>query len=79
VEASETWSKRAVVVTATSTDHNARLALTSATRGVFWLDQVSAAPTDTYKVLIMFWKRSFSFSFIWVKKGSCIVEWDWCM
>lgn len=38
-----------MVVTATSTDHNARLALTSATRGVFWLDQVSAAPTDTYK------------------------------
>lgn len=40
-----------MVVAATATDHNARLALTSATRGVFWLDQVSAMPTDTYKVL----------------------------
>ncbi|KAG0560956.1 hypothetical protein KC19_9G026500 [Ceratodon purpureus] len=49
VEASEEWSKRSVVVAATSTDHNARLALTSATRGVFWVDQVSALPTDTYK------------------------------
>lgn len=40
-----------MVVAATSTDHNARLALTRATRGVFWVDQVSALPTDTYKVL----------------------------
>ncbi|KAG0606556.1 hypothetical protein M758_9G150800 [Ceratodon purpureus] len=48
VEASGEWSKRSVVVAATSTDPNARLALTSATRGIFWVDQVS---TDTYKEL----------------------------
>jgi hypothetical protein len=44
------WSQHSVVLEATSTDHYARLSLTSGARGVFWLDQVSAMPTDTFKV-----------------------------
>ncbi|KAG0576183.1 hypothetical protein M758_5G063200 [Ceratodon purpureus] len=43
------WSKQSVVLKAKSTDHYARLSLTSSTKGVFWLDQVSAMPTDTFK------------------------------
>lgn len=43
------WSKHSVELTATSTDHYARLLLTSDTSGVFWVDQVSAMPTDTFK------------------------------
>ncbi|XP_024377237.1 alpha-L-arabinofuranosidase 1 isoform X2 [Physcomitrium patens] len=43
------WRKYSVVLMATSTDHNARLSLTSGTRSVFWVDQVSGMPTDTFK------------------------------
>jgi len=50
VKGSGVWSKHSVVLKATSTDHNARLSITSATRGEFWVDQVSAMPTDTFKV-----------------------------
>lgn len=79
------WSKRSVVVKATSTNHNARLALTSTTRGVFWIDQVSAMPTDTFKVSNnqpqTLNPKSFPSSLIdlrdwigagtWVSKGAC--------
>ncbi len=50
LDTSGAWSKQSLVLTAKSTDHSARLSLTSYTRGVFWLDSVSAMPTNTFKV-----------------------------
>lgn len=43
------WSKQSIVLTAKSTDHYARLSLTTGTKGEYWIDQVSAMPTDTFK------------------------------
>lgn len=45
-----------VLLEAKTTDHNARLQLTTAGKGVMWFDQVSAMPVDTYKVM-----------FVWIK------------
>jgi len=45
------WTKEETVLVAKATDHNARLQLTTTTKGVIWLDQVSAMPLDTYKVV----------------------------
>ncbi|MED6211294.1 aspartate-semialdehyde dehydrogenase-like protein [Stylosanthes scabra] len=43
------WTKVETILEAKATDHNARLQLTTTTKGVIWLDQVSAMPQDTYK------------------------------
>lgn len=43
------WTKIEVTLTAEGTNHNSRLQLTTARKGVIWLDQVSAMPMDTYK------------------------------
>lgn len=45
----QNWTKQELVLLATDTDHYGRLTLTSTQRGVFWLDQVSVMPSDTYK------------------------------
>ena len=39
-----------VMLEAKSSNSNSRLQLTSKRKGVLWIDQVSAMPTDTYKV-----------------------------
>jgi alpha-N-arabinofuranosidase len=38
------------VLEAKATNRNSRLQLSTTTKGVVWLDQVSAMPLDTYKV-----------------------------
>ncbi|MED6204764.1 aspartate-semialdehyde dehydrogenase-like protein [Stylosanthes scabra] len=43
------WTKVETILEAKATDHNARLQITTTTKGVIWLDQVSAMPQDTYK------------------------------
>ncbi|KAK7290735.1 hypothetical protein RIF29_05366 [Crotalaria pallida] len=43
------WTKVETILEAKATDHNSRLQLTTTTKGVIWLDQVSAIPLDTYK------------------------------
>ncbi|KAI5671790.1 hypothetical protein M9H77_12154 [Catharanthus roseus] len=43
------WSKVEVRLTPRTSDHNARLQLTTAKKGVIWFDQVSAMPLDTFK------------------------------
>ncbi|KAK7377980.1 hypothetical protein VNO80_03416 [Phaseolus coccineus] len=43
------WTKVETLLVAKATDHNSRLQLTTTTKGVIWLDQVSAMPLDTYK------------------------------
>ncbi|XP_028761340.1 alpha-L-arabinofuranosidase 1 [Neltuma alba] len=43
------WTKMETVLEASQTNHNARLQFTTTSKGVLWLDQVSAMPTDTYK------------------------------
>ncbi|QCD97122.1 alpha-N-arabinofuranosidase [Vigna unguiculata] len=43
------WTKVETLLVAKATDHNSRLQLTTNTKGVIWLDQVSAMPQDTYK------------------------------
>lgn len=45
----EDWVKQELVLLATDTDHYGRLSLTSTQSGVFWLDQVSAMPSETYQ------------------------------
>lgn len=45
------WTKVEVLLKANGTDHNSRLQLTTAKKGVIWFDQVSAMPVDTYKGL----------------------------
>lgn len=39
-----------VMLEAKSSNSNSRLQLTTKRKGVLWIDQVSAMPTDTYKV-----------------------------
>ncbi|CAM6106507.1 unnamed protein product [Calypogeia fissa] len=48
-ENSQDWEKYELVLEATDTDHQGKLALTSSEQGTFWLDQVSAFPVETYK------------------------------
>ncbi|KAK7286634.1 hypothetical protein RJT34_21773 [Clitoria ternatea] len=43
------WTKVETLLEAKATNHNSRLQLTTTTKGVIWLDQVSAMPQDTYK------------------------------
>ncbi|KAL2952448.1 hypothetical protein AAZX31_19G111700 [Glycine max] len=43
------WTKVEKILVAKATDNNSRLQLTTTTKGVIWLDQVSAMPLDTYK------------------------------
>ncbi|KAK1256785.1 Alpha-L-arabinofuranosidase 1 [Acorus gramineus] len=43
------WTKWELLLNSTGTDHSGRLQLTTTRKGVIWLDQVSAMPTDTYK------------------------------
>lgn len=45
------WIKKEVLLEAKSTDPSARLQLTTTKKGSIWIDQVSAMPVDTYKVL----------------------------
>lgn len=45
------WTKKELVLEAKGTDHSARLQLTTTKKGSIWIDQVSAIPADTYKVL----------------------------
>jgi len=46
------WTKVEKILVAKATDNNSRLQLTTTTKGVIWLDQVSAMPLDTYKVVL---------------------------
>ncbi|KAI4325601.1 hypothetical protein MLD38_030983 [Melastoma candidum] len=43
------WSKVNFQLQAKDTDTNSRLQLTTSSKGVIWLDQVSVMPSDTYK------------------------------
>uniref|UniRef100_A0A5B6YMF0 non-reducing end alpha-L-arabinofuranosidase n=1 Tax=Davidia involucrata TaxID=16924 RepID=A0A5B6YMF0_DAVIN len=43
------WTKVEVLLEAKGTNHNSRLQLTTARKGVIWFDQVSVMPLDTYK------------------------------
>ncbi|RDX83258.1 Alpha-L-arabinofuranosidase 1, partial [Mucuna pruriens] len=43
------WAKVETLLVAKATNHNSRLQFTTTTKGVIWLDQVSAMPLDTYK------------------------------
>lgn len=63
----EKWLKQEFVLEAKATDHNARLELTSGDKGVFWLDQISAMPTDTFKVGL-----SHAISYLQVIKLRCL-------
>ncbi|KAI4300950.1 hypothetical protein L6164_034275 [Bauhinia variegata] len=45
------WKKVETTLEAKATNHNSRLQLTTTSKGVIWLDQVSAMPEDTYKGL----------------------------
>ena len=45
------WIKKEVVLEAKGSDHGARLQLTTTKKGSLWIDQVSAMPVDTYKVI----------------------------
>ncbi|CAJ2660392.1 unnamed protein product [Trifolium pratense] len=42
------WSRVERTIKARGTNHNSSLQITTKTRGVLWLDQVSAMPLDTY-------------------------------
>ncbi|TKY62797.1 Alpha-L-arabinofuranosidase 1 [Spatholobus suberectus] len=44
------WRRMETTLEAKATNHNASLQITTSTRGVVWLDQVSAMPLDTYKL-----------------------------
>ena len=52
LNSTQNWSKQELHLTPTDTDHYGRLSLTSTQKGVFWIDQVSVMPSDTYKVSI---------------------------
>ncbi|XP_029127966.1 alpha-L-arabinofuranosidase 1-like [Cajanus cajan] len=43
------WTKMETILEGKATNHNASLQITTTTKGVVWLDQVSAMPLDTYK------------------------------
>jgi len=42
------WSKMERTIKGKGTNHNSSLQITTKTKGVIWLDQVSAMPSDTY-------------------------------
>ncbi|XP_061357013.1 alpha-L-arabinofuranosidase 1-like [Gastrolobium bilobum] len=42
------WRRMETILKARATNHNSSLQITTKTRGVVWLDQVSAMPMDTY-------------------------------
>ncbi|KAK7290724.1 hypothetical protein RIF29_05343 [Crotalaria pallida] len=44
-----TWRKMETIVEAQATNHYSSLRITTTRRGIVWLDQVSAMPSDTYK------------------------------
>lgn len=46
------WTRMEVMLEAKSSNTNSRLQLTTTKTGVLWIDQVSAMPTDTYKVIL---------------------------
>ncbi|KAF1883237.1 hypothetical protein Lal_00030341 [Lupinus albus] len=43
------WTRIEKILEANATYHNASLQITTTTKGVYWLDQVSAMPVDTHK------------------------------
>lgn len=43
------WTRKEIMLEAKSSNPNSRLQLTTTKKGVIWIDQVSAMPTDTYK------------------------------
>ncbi|OIW16744.1 hypothetical protein TanjilG_00075 [Lupinus angustifolius] len=43
------WTRMVNILEANASYHNASLQITTTTKGVYWLDQVSAMPMDTYK------------------------------
>jgi hypothetical protein len=45
-----TWRRVEHVFEANATNHNSSLQITTTSKGVIWLDQISAMPLDTYKV-----------------------------
>ncbi|KAJ1433984.1 Glycoside hydrolase superfamily, partial [Sesbania bispinosa] len=75
------WTKVETLLEAKATNRNARLQLTTTTKGVIWLDQVSAMPLDTYKghgfrselveMLVDLKPRFIRFP------GGCFVEGEW--
>ncbi|KAF7801381.1 Alpha-L-arabinofuranosidase 1 [Senna tora] len=75
------WKKVETVLEASQTNQNSRLQLTTRSKGVIWLDQVSAMPMDTYKghgfrndlfqMLVDIKPRFLRFP------GGCFVEGEW--
>lgn len=75
------WTKMEVMLEAKSSNSNSRLQLTTTKKGVLWIDQVSAMPTDTYKghgfrkdlfdKLVALEPRFLRFP------GGCFVEGEW--
>ncbi|XP_021901188.1 alpha-L-arabinofuranosidase 1-like isoform X1 [Carica papaya] len=75
------WTKKELLLEAKGTDPHSRLQLTTARKGVIWLDQVSAMPLDTYKghgfrsdlveMLLDIKPRFIRFP------GGCFVEGEW--
>ncbi|XP_057520645.1 alpha-L-arabinofuranosidase 1-like [Amaranthus tricolor] len=75
------WKRMEVMLEAKSSNSNSRLQLTSKRKGVLWIDQVSAMPTDTYKghgfrkdlfeKLVAMEPRFLRFP------GGCFVEGEW--
>ncbi|XP_002987233.2 alpha-L-arabinofuranosidase 1 [Selaginella moellendorffii] len=49
VDGTKGWTKQEIVLKAQATDHYAQLTITSKEKTVFWIDQVSAMPVETYK------------------------------
>ncbi|KAJ0037369.1 hypothetical protein Pint_22415 [Pistacia integerrima] len=45
------WTKMETLLEAEETNPNARLQLKTSKKGVMWIDQVSAIPLDTHKVI----------------------------
>ncbi|CAO2822378.1 unnamed protein product [Amaranthus hypochondriacus] len=75
------WTRMEVMLEAKSSNSNSRLQLTTTKKGVLWIDQVSAMPTDTYKghgfrkdlfeKLVALEPRFLRFP------GGCFVEGEW--
>lgn len=59
------WTKVELQVESSGTNVNARFQLSTTTKGVIWLDQVSVMPLDTYKVHIpFFFKGLYSLKYL---------------
>jgi hypothetical protein len=50
LNSSNVWTRQEIHLIPADTDHYGRLSVTSTQKGVFWIDQVSVMPSDTYKV-----------------------------